>query len=212
MAGEKKITRSCDGEAGHKYTFIKVDRQIVRVFWNTLKANVGDKVRLCADVDGFPGGAEAKFSVWEFDNDGKHDLIKDNITASVDKGFVYAEWVLEAAEDKDDEPPERDDREQVEGDPATDQFRFGVNLPEYMFKVEIDGVKAECTELLRYVGGPEFTDEDGQPLNNVNVCAVFSDGKIKSCKIIDGHLSDSTLWDKGNVSFHLDDDEVGGIG
>ncbi len=208
MAGEKKITRSCDGEAGHKYTFIKVDRQIVRVFWNTLKADISDKVRLCADVDGFADGVEAKFSVWEHDNDGEHDLIKENITASVDKGFVYAEWEFEAVEDKDDTPAEE---EQVENDPTKDEFKFGVNLPEYMFKVEIDGVTGECTDLLRYLGGPEFTDEDGKPLNNVNVCAVFSDGTVKSCKIIDGHLADPALWDKGNVSFHLDDDEVGGI-
>ena len=211
MAGEKKIARSCDGEAGHKYTFIKVDRQIVRVFWNTLKADVGDKVRLCADVDGFADGDEAKFSVWEHDNDGEHDLIKEDITASVDKGFVYAEWEFEAVEDKDDTPPERDEQEQVEGDPATDQFKFADNLPEYFFKIEMEDVAAECTDLLRYLGGPEFKDEDGKPLTNVNVCAVFSDGAVKSCKVIDGHLSDPALWDAGNVSFHLDDDEVGGV-
>lgn len=211
MADEKKITRSCDGEAGNKYTFVKVERQIVRTFWDTLKADVGDTVRLCADVDGFADGAEAKFSIWEHDNDGEHDLIKEDVTASVDKGFVYAEWEFEAVEDKDDSPPERDEQEQVEGDPQQDEFRFATTVPEYFFKIEIDDVTSECKDLLRYLGGPVFNDEDGKPLNNVNVCAVFSDGTVKSCKVIDGHLSDPTLWDVGNVSFHLDDDEVGGI-
>jgi hypothetical protein len=209
MAEPKKITRGCDGDAGHEYTFVKVDREIVRTFWNTLKADVGDKVRLCADVDGFTDGAEAKFSVWEFDSDGEHDLIKEDITASVDKGFVYAEWEFEAVEDKDDEASEQEQEEQVEA--ADSEFEFGVNLPEYFFKIEIDDVTAECGDLLRYMGGPEFTDEDGKPLNDVNVCAVFSDGQVKNCKIVDGHLADPALWDKGNVSFHLDSDEIGGI-
>ena len=134
MAEAQKIRNSCGGEAGHVHDYIKGEQGIIRAFWNTPAVPVGQKSAMCADLEDVPDGTEAKFSVWRMAADGKHEMVKDSITAKVEKGFVNAEWeYAEYGEDKEDTDP-------------CDVY------PAYLFKIDLDGMVAISGNALQHVG------------------------------------------------------------
>lgn len=130
------------------------------------EARRGDVLTLTAAVDGAPDGLEAEITVFEHDADGAHDLVT-RFPALVRNQKVETEWLFEYHEDTDDIP-------------ADDEMETGYQHPEYFFRVDVGGVRAESGRL-PFQDWIEFFIRDplGSVLPNWTCAVRFPDGDTR---------------------------------
>lgn len=155
-------------------------RSITNARWLEEKQDVvkkevwrGEIVRLSADVSGFVDGTEAKFEIYEYDQDEAHDFIT-KLSGKVKGKKVETLWEYEYHEDTD-EIPTQEEMEKVGGK---------YSPPEYFFKVIIGGKEAK-SELLEFRDWIEIElkDEAGEPVGNEDYVLHLADGQRKEGKL-----------------------------
>ncbi len=97
--------------------------------WDREEARRGDVLKLLADVKGLREGEPVGITIFEHDDDGAHDLVTQ-LTGTVRKGQVEAQWEYEYFEDTDEIP-------------TAEESEKGYNPPEYFFRVEASGISAD---------------------------------------------------------------------
>ena len=134
--------------------------------WSKDKANVGEKVKLSAQVEGYENGTKALFQIYERDVKGPDDLIA-NIEAQVQGNKVEAEWEYVYTEDTDNEQTDSDTQR-------------GYSAPEYYFEV-IVGRSTARSGLLGYQDWIEIElrDENGKPIPNEEYVLYLSNGEVR---------------------------------
>jgi len=151
------------------------------------EALVNDEVVLFFEVKNIGEGETVNVTIYEHDDDGEHDHIKD-MTGTVKDGKVEIPWKVEYHDDDDDS----NCAEEIE--------KYGYTIPEYFFVAEYGGVESEERKLL-YVKGrllrrliDEITEE---PLTNRKYAVYTPEGKF-----ITGYTDA-----KGNIA--IDDLKIG---
>jgi uncharacterized Zn-binding protein involved in type VI secretion len=132
--------------------------------WSKDKANVGEKVKLSAQVEGYENGTPALFQIYERDVKGPDDLIA-NIEAKVQGNKVEAEWEYVYTED----------------DEATvEETQRGYSAPEYYFEVILGRSKAR-SGMLAYKDWIEIEllEEGDKPVANQEYRIVLPNGEIR---------------------------------
>lgn len=139
-------------------------RTITNARWSQTEARRGDILTLSADTENFPEGTEARIVIYEYDEDGAHDLITE-LTGLVESNGIETEWEYEYHEDTDEIPTDPE----VEG---------GYSYPEYIFKVIIGSIEAQ-SELLRFKDWIDFIMRDGaeSPVPNHEYILHLADGQ-----------------------------------
>ena len=137
--------------------------------WSKDSAEVGDVVKLSADVDGFEDGTEAVIEIWEQDIGSADDLIK-KIETNVDGGKVEAEWKYEFIEDDDDTTEE--DKQK------------GYSAPEYYFFVKVKDQRTR-SGLLEFKDWIEvkLQDDEGNAIPDKEYALYLPNGEIKKGKL-----------------------------
>ena len=102
-----------------------------------------DGVTMCLEVKNIDEGEAVNVTIWEHDEDGEHDRIKD-MTGEVKDGKVEIPWKAEYHEDNDD--GKSSCAEEIE--------KYGYTVPEYFFTAEYGGVESsEQEKKLLYTKG-----------------------------------------------------------
>jgi hypothetical protein len=132
--------------------------------WSKDKANVGEKVKLSADVEGFEDGTHALIQIYKRDMKAA-DVVFHNIEKTVKAGKVEADWEYIYPENKNAK-------------------KTGYSAPEYYFEVII----AHCQSrsgLLAYKDfiEIELKDDEGNPIANVEYILYLSNGEIRKGKL-----------------------------
>jgi hypothetical protein len=136
--------------------------------WSKDSAEVGENVKISADVKGFEDGTKATVEIYKTDITGP-DVVFDTLELEVDGGKVEAEWEyvlpeadVEALEQADEEEPR------------------GFSAPEYYFDVVVENCTAH-SGLLSYKDYVEFTfkEEDGTAIGNKKYKLILPSGEIR---------------------------------
>lgn len=138
--------------------------------WSKTEANVGEKVKLSAEVEGFEDGTPATFEIYRRDLKGA-DTSVEVIHVKVQGGKVEEEWEYVL--------PEDDDAENVAAE-ETPEY----SAPQYYFDVILKQCKAR-SGLLDYKDWIEFQliNNDGSPIKNHNYILYFKNGKVVKGKL-----------------------------
>lgn len=138
--------------------------------WSKDKANVGEKVKMSADVEGFEDGTPALFQIYNRDLKGV-DVVVDNIDAKVKGGRVEGEWEYVYAED-------------TNGAMTEEETQKGYSAPEYYFEVILEQSKAR-SGLLGYKDyiEIELRDENNKPIANQDYILYLSNGEVRKGKL-----------------------------
>ncbi len=136
--------------------------------WSKDKADVGEKVKLTADVEGFEDGTAATIEIYKRDIIGA-DAVIDTIETKVKNKKVEAEWEYKYPEDEDE---------------SENAEIKGYSSPEYYFCVIIGRVKAK-SGLLGYKDWIEIElkDEVNNPIANEDYIIYLSNGEIRKGKL-----------------------------
>ena len=137
--------------------------------WSKDKAEVGEKVKLTADVEGFEDGTKATIEIYKRDIKGA-DAVVETIETKVKNKKVETEWEYKY--------PEEDETESVDSEVK------GYSSPEYYFEVIIERVKAR-SGLLGYKDWIEIElrDEEDNPIANEEYILYFDNGEIRKGKL-----------------------------
>ncbi len=141
--------------------------EIKNAKWDKKEARRGDILKLTADVNNAPEGAEAQIEIWEYDQDGSHDLITQ-LSTTVKNKKIEMEWEYEYHEDTDEIPTEEERQ----------KYGLHYNPPEYFFRVKIGEVQADSV-LLEFKDWIKIKlqDDFGDPVTNVEYILNCADGK-----------------------------------
>jgi phage protein D len=137
------------------------------------EALVDDDVTMFFEVKNIDDGETVNVKIWEHDNDGEHDPIKD-MTGEVKDGKVEIPWKVEYHADDDDD--ESNCAEEIE--------KYGYTVPEYFFVAEYDGVESGDSGQLNvgaFVYCRLYDDETNDILGNTDCILHLPDGSKKSC-------------------------------
>lgn len=131
--------------------------------WSKDKAEVGEKVKLTADTEGFDPGTVALFQIYRRDI-GVPDVLVMSIDSKVQGDKVEAEWEYVLPEPSKEE----------EGK----QKRY--SSPEYYFNVIVELCTAH-SGMLKYKDYLEITllEENGKAIGNMKYKVYLADGTIK---------------------------------
>ena len=152
----------------------EVEVTVTNLSWNQEVARRGDTLDLTADVTGIPDGTSANIQIWEYDDDGSHDLIT-TIPATVKDNKLSQPWDYEYHEDVDEAP-------------TAEESEKGYNPPEYFFIVEINGQKfgeAQESGLLEFKDFIEISlkDPEGNPFSDEEYILILADGSERKGKL-----------------------------
>jgi hypothetical protein len=139
------------------------DLQWVKDGAEATEARRGDTLTLRATAKGAPDGLEAELTVFEHDADGAHDLVT-RFPARIRREQIEAQWAFAYVEDTDDIPTD-------------DEVESGYSHPEYFFRVDAAGVRAESGQL-RFQDWIRVTvvDDFGQPAVSAEYVLHLPDG------------------------------------
>jgi hypothetical protein len=171
--------------------------KIIKAIWEKKKIKYGDKIKLIADVEDFEDGARAQFTVYEYKGSDERFLVKDGISGQVSQNKVEVEWQFEYDKKAD----------YVE---EFSNFEKDYSFPKFIFDIEIKNKLFHCDDQLTCYGGPIFTDEKGNPIENSKAMVYLPDGRIILSKILNGYFTEPYHWKRGNIRVHIFDD-IGGI-
>jgi hypothetical protein len=129
---------------------------------------VGEKVKLTAATEGYPGGTPAKIQVFRRDLHGP-DVVADEIETTVKGDKVEAEWTYTA-------PGE----EHAASSGAPPEY----SSPEYYFEVLVNSSKTRSGLLYfeDYIE-IELKDENGKPMANEEYILYLPDGSVRKGKL-----------------------------
>jgi len=139
--------------------------------WSKDNAEVGEKVKMTADVEGYEDGTPALFQVFKSDLKGA-DVVVDEVEAEVKGGKVEGEWEY-VYEEEEEESEEVGEIEQQ-----------GYSASEYYFGVIVGHCK-ERSGLLSYKDWIEIElkDEEDKPVANEVYILYLSNGEIRKGKL-----------------------------
>ncbi len=134
---------------------------IVNAHWSQQEAQVGETVKLMADVEGYDSGTPAIFKVYEQNVSGSDRLIT-TITSDTQGDKAEAEWGYEYPEDIDK------------------SVRKGYSSPQYYFEVTV-GRGKDRSGLLEYKDYVEIEvkHEDDKPFANEEYVLRICSGEIR---------------------------------
>lgn len=138
--------------------------------WSKDKAEVGEKVKMTADVDGFENGTKANIEIYKRDIKGA-DVIIENIEVEVKGKKVEAEWEYKYSFDEKDDKSEE-----------TKQIEY--SSPEYYFVIILRNMTTR-SGLLGYKDfiEIELRDENNNPIPNEDYILYFSNGEVRKGKL-----------------------------
>lgn len=138
--------------------------------WSKDKANVGEKVKMSAEVEGFEDETPALFQIFKRDLKGA-DVVVDEVKAEVKGVKVEGEWEYVYPEDM--EEYEQNGEEQQD-----------YRSPQYYFEAIVEHCKAR-SGLLDYKDWVEIElkDEDDNPIGNEEYILFFSTGEVRKGKL-----------------------------
>jgi uncharacterized Zn-binding protein involved in type VI secretion len=136
--------------------------------WSKEKAEVGEKVKLSAETEGFEDGTLAEFQIFKKDNKGADSPV-ETIKAKVKSDKIEVEWVFEY--------PVGILEMQSEG-------KDTYSSPQFYFEILIKHCKA-VSGLMQISDSIEIAlkDETGKSLGNEEYIIILSDGKIRNGKL-----------------------------
>jgi uncharacterized Zn-binding protein involved in type VI secretion len=149
--------------------------------WSKDKAEVGEKVKLTADVEGFDNGTTALIEIYKRDIKGPDVLFK-TIETKVQNNKVEAEWEYVLPQ-----PSKEDLRDKAKEKPYS--------APSYYFEVLIDNCKAH-SRLLEYKDWIEIKlkDDKGNAVGNKSYRLYLSNGEIRKGKLDgSGHAKENKI-------------------
>lgn len=170
--------------------------EITNARWSEQTARRGDLLTLEADVTGAADGTEAEILVWEHDEEGAHEPVT-KFPVLVQGGKVEAEWEFEYVGDVADVPTD----EEAEG---------GYQAPEFVFRVQVQGIQAESNRLafIDTLNVSIVDAESGAPYADQKVTAHLADGSTRDGSLdAEGHLLDEDV-PPGPVRLELPNIEV----
>lgn len=134
--------------------------------WSKDKAEVGEKVKLTADVEGFDNGTPALIEIYKRDIKGPDVLFK-TIETKVQNNKIEEEWEYCLPP-----PPKKDPKDKAE--------KEGYSAPSYYFDIIVENCKAH-SGLLEYKDWIEikFKDEKGKAIGNKKYKIYLSNGEVR---------------------------------
>ena len=149
--------------------------------WDKDKAEVGEKVKMTADVDGYEAGTTAYFQIYRQDIKGP-DVLIATIEAETLATKMEAEWEFTYA----------DDIHEVDSD---DNAMQAYSSPVYYFESVVESSSSRsgavvCTDYTEI----ELMNEDDQPIANTDYLLYLSDGFVRR-----GQLDDNGYVKEENV-------------
>lgn len=148
--------------------------------WSAEEARRGDVLTMSAELENVRDGTEVKLIIYEFDQDGGHDIITD-LKATVKESKIEEMWEYEYHEDTDELPT----NEEIE------EYGSSYNPPEYFFTVKVGdfelGKKDQDSGLLLFKDWIqiELLDASGQPVPKADYLIKLADNSE-----IEGKLDD----------------------
>jgi len=138
--------------------------------WDKDKAEVGEKVKLSAETEGFEDGTPATIEIYKRDIKGP-DVVFDTIETEVKGDKIEAEWEYVYVEDDDEEPVE---------EPEKKSF----SAPDYYFVLIVRNCTA-ISGMLEYKGyiEIELKDDEGNPAANEKFRVFFANGEVREEKL-----------------------------
>jgi len=141
-------------------------KAITKAAWSTNLAEVGDTVKMTAEVAGIDDGTESTFQIIMRDANFA-DRAFDSVKASVRSGKIEAEWVFEINEDLLRTQEQRTAR--------------NYSAPSFYFVVQAAGIQ-QRSGYLKFKDWLELEmeDEDGKPMSNCEYTVQFPDGSVRN--------------------------------
>jgi hypothetical protein len=135
--------------------------------WSKEEAEVGEKVKMTADVEGFEDGTKATIMIFKRDIKGP-DVVIDSIDIKVKSGKIDKEWEYVFPENDEDE----------------EQEFTSFSMPKYYFEVIIQPCTAR-SGLIYYKDFIEIKlqDEEDNPIGNAEYILYLSNGEVRKGKL-----------------------------
>ena len=141
--------------------------------WSKDKAEVGEKVTLTADVEGFDNGTPALIEIYKRDIKGPDVLFK-TIETKVQNNKIEEEWEYCLP------PPSKKD-------PKDKAEKEGYSAPEYYFQALVENSKARSGLLnIKDWIDIKVKDEKGKSMGNLEYKIYFPNGEVKKGKFDSG--------------------------
>jgi uncharacterized Zn-binding protein involved in type VI secretion len=139
--------------------------------WSKKKAQVGEKVKMTANVEGYPVGTPVLFQLYRRDI-GRPDFSVSTEETITQPGKAEAEWEYQY----------EDDTKNVRK--GEKKWLNGYSAPEYYFEVLVGRNKAR-SDLLGYRDylEIELRDKDDKPIPNVEYVLYLPNGEIRKGKL-----------------------------
>ena len=143
---------------------------VINAKWSKDKAEVGEKVKLSADVEGFDDGTKATVQIYKRDISGP-DVVFDTIETEVNSNKIEWEWEYKLPEISE---------EKLE----TKSENAGYSAPEYYFEALIENCKSRSGLLgLKDWIEIKLKDNDGNPIGNKKYKLFLPNGEIREGKL-----------------------------
>lgn len=177
-----KLPGSGNAEGRSNSVPVVLPPRISKLKWSAAEARRGDILVLSASVKDVPVRCPATVEIYEFDEDGAHDLIT-SLTGEVLEDRLEVRWLFQYTEDTD-EIPSQDDL-----DPYGNDYRH----PEYFFVVDIDGFRVgeeQESRILRFTDHLEIRyDGSVQEASQYEVVLVLPDGSERTSEFDDNGIA-----------------------
>jgi len=134
--------------------------------WSKEKANVGEKVKMTADVEGFEDGTVATIEIYKRDLK-VADVVFNTIETKVKNSKVEEEWEYILSDEQDEQE-------------KTPKSKQEYSAPQYYFEVVVEMCKAR-SGLLKFKDWIEIElkDEEGNPIANEEYFLYLSNGEVR---------------------------------
>jgi uncharacterized Zn-binding protein involved in type VI secretion len=160
------IRRDATKEGQAKVTLMNV----INAKWAKKKAEVGEKVKMSADVEGFEDGTKATVQIYKRDISGP-DVVFETIETEVKSQKIEWEWEYKMPEISDEEMKEKDE-----------QLRY--SAPDYYFETIIENCKSRSGLLgLKDWFEIKLKDNDGNAIANKKYTLFLPNGEIREGKL-----------------------------
>jgi hypothetical protein len=163
--------------------------------WGQNEAQRGDIIKITADAKGGADGTEALITIWEYDEDGAHDLIS-RIPAFVENEKIEIEWEFDYYEDTDEIL-------------TSEETEKGYSSPEYFFRVRVGGDEIE-SDLLSFKDDMEIEllGEDGTPIADKEYIIHLPDGSQRRGRLDRNGYARESRVSPGKVRIEFPDYEA----
>lgn len=174
--------------------------------WSAEEARRSDVLTLSAELEDVKDGTEVKLIIYEFDQDGGHDIITD-LKATVKESKIEEKWEYEYHEDTD-ELPTKEEVEKYGGDYNPPEYFFTVNVNEFEL-----GKENQDSGILRFKDWLELslTDDKGFPLADEKYVLHMPDGSKREGTLDDNGRAREERIPPGVVRVEFPDNANGSL-